>query len=141
MRKILVTTDGSENSIAALLEAKLMAKCTDATIDILHVSKNLVERPYMRVNDESLKSMEDLKDLGKKILNDAEKLFDDFSGEVNLKLMVGSPADVIIELAQDEGYDLIVMGSRGLGTFSRTILGSVSNKVLNHSKTNVLIVK
>ncbi|MGO1470886.1 MAG: universal stress protein, partial [Tissierella sp.] len=61
--------------------------------------------------------------------------------ELNVKLRRGDPADAIIKETEKEDYDLVVMGSRGLGTFSRAILGSVSNKVLNHVETNVLIVK
>ena len=43
--------------------------------------------------------------------------------------------------AKEGDYDLIVMGSRGQGAFSKALLGSVSKKVLNHAEKNVLIVK
>lgn len=141
MKKILVTTDASKNAVKALMEAKKLAECTGASIDIMHVVKNPIRRPYIGVNEESLKTMKDLEKLGKEILDDAAKLFNDFQGEVNYKLRSGNPADVIIEEAKDSEYDLIVMGSRGLGTFSRTMLGSVSNKVLSHSDVDVLIIK
>ena len=141
MKKILVATDGSRNSVKALLEAKRIAECTGANVDIINVIKDVVSRPYMAVNDYSMQTMADLEDLGRRIIDDAAKLFDDFQGEVNLKLKKGNPADVIIKEAKEEKYDLIVMGNRGLGTFSRTMVGSVSNKVLNHSDTDVLIIK
>ena len=141
MKKILVAADGSRNSVKALLEAKRIAECTGANVDIINVIKDVVSRPYMAVNDYSMQTMADLEDLGRRIIDDAAKLFDDFQGEVNLKLKKGNPADVIIKEAKEEKYDLIVMGNRGLGTFSRTMVGSVSNKVLNHSDTDVLIIK
>lgn len=141
MKKILVSVDGSDNSNRALLEAKMMGQCTGADVDILNVIKYQKVRPFISLNDESIQSMDDLKILGEKILNDAEKLFDDFPGNVNLKLRTGNPADVIMKEAKEGDYDLIVMGNRGLGTFSRTLMGSVSSKVLNHSNRNILIVK
>ena len=69
------------------------------------------------------------------------KYFDDFEGKVNTLLKAGDPADVIIKEAEEGEYDILVMGSRGLGTFSRAMLGSVSNKVLNHVGINVLVVR
>ena len=141
MKKILVTTDGSDNANKALLEAKRMATAMDASVDILYVIKQLVKNSYVRIERYSPQVMEDFKNAGIETLENSLKFFDDFTGEVNTKLKAGDPADVIIEEAEGEGYDLLVMGSRGLGTFSRTMLGSVSNKVLNHVKTNVLIVK
>ena len=53
----------------------------------------------------------------------------------------GSPAQKIVEFADKNGIDLIVMGNRGLGAFSRTLLGSVSNKVINTAKCDVYVVK
>lgn len=141
MKKILVSVDGSDNANRGLLEAKMLAECTGADVDILNVIKHLKVRPFVSVNDESMKTSDDLKFIGEEILKDAEKLFEDFSGNVNLKLRTGDPADVIMKEAKEGDYDLVVMGNRGLGTFSRTMMGSVSNKVLNHSNRNILIIK
>ena len=78
---------------------------------------------------------------GASILRSAEKLFDGFTGDLKTKMRTGNPADQIIAEATDGDYDLVIMGSRGLGTFSRTFLGSISNNVLNHIDKDVLIVK
>lgn len=142
MEKILVTTDGSENSKKALLEAKKLAACLGAEVDILTVVDNSflyahIEEKYYTLR----KTDEELDALGKELLEDSLKIFDDFEGEVRVKLRTGDPADGIIKQTEKEKYDLVIMGSRGLGTFSRAMLGSVSNKVLNHVKSNVLIVK
>lgn len=141
MRKILVTTDGSDNANKALLEAKRMAVAFDAKVEILYVIKYLVKNSYVRIERYSPQVMEEFKKIGEEILEDSLKYFDDYKGQVTTKLKAGDPGDIIIEETEKEDYDLVVMGSRGLGTFSRTMLGSVSNKVLNHTKTNVLIVK
>ena len=55
--------------------------------------------------------------------------------------MKGHPAEKIIEEAEKWGADLIVMGSRGLGGFSRLLLGSVSDAVIRYSKVPVVIVR
>ncbi|MGO1470887.1 MAG: universal stress protein [Tissierella sp.] len=142
MKKILVTTDGSKNSEKALLEAKKYAGTFHAKLDILSVVDNSFLYAYMEEKYYSLgRTEEELDKFGEELLEESLKLFDDFEGELNVKLRRGDPADAIIKEAEKEDYDLVVMGSRGLGTFSRAILGSVSNKVLNHVETNILIVK
>jgi nucleotide-binding universal stress UspA family protein len=55
--------------------------------------------------------------------------------------MEGDPASKIVGYADKGGFDMIVMGSRGLGRFKEMMLGSVSSKVLHHAKCSVLIVK
>ncbi|NGQ93925.1 universal stress protein [Brevibacillus sp. SYP-B805] len=52
-----------------------------------------------------------------------------------------NPAEVICKKAAEEGYDLIVVGSRGHGLVSSVFLGSVSGKVLHHAKCAVLVVR
>ena len=51
------------------------------------------------------------------------------------------PADTIIEAAEEQGADTIVIGNRGLGTLSALILGSVSEKLIQSSRVPVLVVK
>lgn len=142
MRKILVTTDGSENANKALLEAIYIGEALNLGIDILNVMKDIVISPYMQLDSYNIQTKEEIEKQGQEILDNALSLFKDFKGQVNTILKIGDPADTIIRQAEKEEYDLIVMGSRGLGTFSKAMLGSISNKVLNHTKTkNVLIVK
>ena len=50
------------------------------------------------------------------------------------------PGEVICKLAEDESADLIVIGSRGIGTLRRTILGSVSDYCVHHAHIPVLVV-
>ncbi|KAK4281768.1 hypothetical protein QN277_013223 [Acacia crassicarpa] len=56
-------------------------------------------------------------------------------------VMNGDPREVICEAAEKMQVDMLIMGSRGLGTFKRAILGSVSDYCAHHAKTPVLIVK
>lgn len=138
--KILVPIDGSNNSDRAVSEAKKYAEFIGGEITLLTVVKPLTV-PYfgnqelIKIDNKNLESAKEV------VLNEALEEFEDFDGKVSKKLRKGNPADEILEEAEREDYHLIVMGSRGLGAFSKTILGSISDKVLNHTEKNVLIVK
>lgn len=60
---------------------------------------------------------------------------------ISHEIIGGPPRQVIVEEAEDWGADLIIMGSRGLGVWSRLLLGSVSNGVVHHAKCSVEIVR
>ncbi len=56
-------------------------------------------------------------------------------------LMEGRPSANIVDVAEKEGYDLMVMGSRGIGGIKGRIFGSTSRRVVDSCKTPVLIIK
>lgn len=141
MDKILVATDRSENAKKAVLRAKEVAKKLNASVDIIKVVNDRVVSPATTVNYHNAKTDEELQTFAEELLAEELRMFEDFEGKVGAKLRRGDPADVIIREAREGDYDLVIMGSRGLGTFSRAMLGSVSNKVLNHIKTDVWIIK
>lgn len=139
-KKILVTTDGSKNAERALLKAKEEAECKNAIVTILAVVKPMFLTYYGKseVLKKDSKAIEEGK---KKLLKKSLELFEDYSGKVETKLRKGDPAEEILNEAEEYEHDLIIMGSKGLGVFAKALLGSVSTKVLNHTKTDVLIVK
>lgn len=141
MRKILVTTDGSDTANKALLEAKRLGKPFNAEICILNVAQDVLITPYVTMNNYNMETIKNLREAGERILDEALKLFDDYEGEVKVKLRTGTAGEEIIKEVDNGDYDLVVMGSRGLGTFSRAMLGSVSSRVLHHVNSNILIVK
>jgi nucleotide-binding universal stress UspA family protein len=53
----------------------------------------------------------------------------------------GDPADAVVRVAEDEGADLIVVGTRGLNLAQRALLGSVSTKIVHHAHCDVLVVR
>lgn len=138
--KVLVAIDGSKNSERAVIEAKKYGQCVGAEITLLTIIDHLSGWRYGYLQL-SKKDSDALEKAAQTLLDETLKEFDDFEGEVMTKIRKGNPADEILKEAEEGSYDLIVMGSKGLGAFSRTILGSVSNKVLNHTKTNVVIIK
>ena len=63
------------------------------------------------------------------------------NAKITTKLLIGSPGNEIILEAERGGFDLIVIGSRGLSSIKELFLGSVSHQVVNESKVPVLVVK
>jgi nucleotide-binding universal stress UspA family protein len=61
--------------------------------------------------------------------------------KISSEIILGSPAQVIVDEAEHWGADLILMGSRGLGIWNRLLLGSVSNAVVHHAKCSVEVVR
>ena len=84
-----------------------------------------------------------LKNYHKEILSEATKNAKKSSPKIHFttKLVEGRPADKIVETAKLESFDLIVIGSRGLGGIKEFFLGSVSDRVADEAPCPVLIIK
>lgn len=140
-KKILLAVDGSENSKRAVLEAKNYGQLFDVEITLLTVLIPIANQYYTYLAPPMLEEPHQSKEIGEFVLKEASKLLALPKEQVHPKIEYGNPADVILREAELADYDLIILGSRGLGLFSRSFLGSVSNKVLHHTDKNVLIVK
>lgn len=68
----------------------------------------------------------------------AQQLGDTAAPSVTVRAVIGSPAEVLIEASRDA--DLLVVGSRGAGGFTRLVMGSVSSQVSHHARCPVVIV-
>lgn len=140
LSKILVPVDGSDNSLRALDHAIFLAKSAGAGVTAMHV----MEKPPT-VYVESQKLLNDImakyRTESGKILDRCKQIAEKSGVKIETVIAEGDAASNITGYAQNEGFDLIILGSRGLGKFKEMVLGSVSNKVLHHSKASVLIVK
>ena len=139
--KILVSVDGSDNSKRALVKARKFAELNQGEVHLLTVLEHSSFLNYNSPKKVDKSDSRSREERGEAILEEALTYFEDYEGDVFTNMRNGYPANEIIEEAEFGEFDLIVMGSRGLGLFSRTFLGSVSNKVLNHAKSDVLIVR
>ncbi len=139
--KILVPTDGSEYSKRALEMAKEIGSALNAEITILNVMNPAINLRTMQNKAFYEEINKGYIARSREILDNALKEFADYKGKVQSLNKIGDPVDEIINLAEEERYNLVIMGSRGAGIFSRTLLGSVSDKVIHYIKTSVLIVK
>ncbi len=140
--KILVCTDGSEQSLKAVQKAAdIVADIKEAQVTILHVEE-AISHPYeIPRYEHSPEGHKKLQEQHQKVLADAARLFEQKNIEADTFLKQGHPAHTIVEMASEENYDLIVMGNRGLGGFKKLVLGSVSNAVVQEAEVSVLVVK
>ncbi len=148
MYKILLAADGSAQSFKALDFVAQIAKPLNADVTIISVAQAVpVIKGQNGVSFEDVASLEKniaegMKKMAKKLLEKAEEAFLEKGLEVKTRLEKGQPADVICKIAEDENFDMVVIGSRGLGGgIKGVLLGSVSNKVVNRVGTNVIIIK
>jgi nucleotide-binding universal stress UspA family protein len=137
--KILVAVDGSKYSReAALWAVKIARKENEAKIIAVYVERLFSRENYL-LNDEEF----DLS-IEKKANDIFEKSFEDIDIEgIKLEKVVekGSPASKILDVADREDVDLIVVGNRGSSGINNFFLGSVSDKVFTYSVRPVLVVK
>jgi nucleotide-binding universal stress UspA family protein len=148
IKKILYATDLSKNSSYAFLYATDMARRHDATIVVLHaVDPGPPEVRFVGVL-ERLENKES-KEMGPKIqtrIQDFCKKTETKIGapcvELISKILVprGHPPEEILNAAETEGCDVIVLGSHGKGFLSHTFLGSVSSSVLQRTRKPVFII-
>ncbi|MDX1520409.1 MAG: universal stress protein [Anaerolineae bacterium] len=143
--KILVAVDGSEYSNHAVNTAANLAKIHNSSVLLLHVIRDWAlpkEIEAMILAGEITASrLEVLRDSGQIILDKAKEKFE-AGGILDIKseILEGSPATKIVDYAEENEVDLIILGHRGLGS-AREMLGSISNKVSNLTKISCLIVK
>jgi nucleotide-binding universal stress UspA family protein len=132
VKKILVSTDGSVHSLKAAEYAAEISKQFDAEAHILNViTKSTFRISRKREEKSSVQALDETKEI-----------FDRRGLKVILrKLVRGNPAEIICKIAEEEGFDLIVIGSRGLSGIESFFLGGVSDKVSRHAICPVLIVR
>jgi len=82
-----------------------------------------------------------IENTAKETLERAKEVFGGYQGKFEIILDYGEPAEEILLLTEREKPDMLIMGSRGLGGFSRVMLGSVSTKVLHHVRCDMLVVR
>lgn len=136
--RILLAVDGSENSLRATNEAiKIGSYQNNCKIEVIHVvdfadSKNEVLHSYHE---------EEIELKRRRKLESVEELFQKSNAEYKLKILHGEAGPLIVEYANTEKFDLVVIGSRGLNTLQEMVLGSVSHKVIKRAECPVLVVK
>ena len=139
--KILVPTDGSEHAVRAEEEAIYIAEKTGAElIGLSTVENNFVKG--LPLNDEVYELNNILKENTKNNVDNFEELVHEKASSVSVRSIIkeGTPANAILETAEEEDVDLIVIGSSGKSGFDRFLMGSVADKVSKSAKCSVLVV-
>lgn len=129
MEKILVGTDTSSRAQRAVDEAAALARARDAELLVLYVKPPLDAREVF--DPDRLPDPDTY----------LARLWERFPGvKLRTRTESGDPAETIVEVADEEDADVIVVGNRGVHGRSRWFLGSVPLGVATHAPTSVLIV-
>lgn len=136
--RLLIATDGSPASLAAAEEGVRLAKLLGAGVTFVGVANAplpvLGDPYYQRALSKNLGAMRAA--LAKSTPYAVERHV-----EYETELFEGSPAEVVLDLAQSRDVDLIVVGSRGLGAAKGTLLGSVSSEIVQKADRPVLVAR
>lgn len=142
--RIVVGTDGSETAGEAVRHAVELASATDAKLDVVSAFEPV---PAARLREEEQEVPGDVAHaVGPRedvnvVLDAAEGLAKQADVEVRTHPREGEPADAILDVAEEVGADLIVVGNKGMTGARRFLLGSVPNKISHHAPCGVYIVR
>lgn len=142
-QNILLTVDGSEPSFNAIRQAVKILGLQGKGISVISVKENPELLPMEATLDKNwLDSIEKQQKIhATKAINKAKSILEDSKIQVqNEVILTGNPAQKIIEFAEKEKIDLIVMGARTKTDLSKLLLGSVSKRVLENVNSDVLII-
>ncbi len=137
MKKILVPIDGSDYSMRALERAKELGEFYKAEITLLTV---IDSGRFMSI-DFKQDMINSGIEAGQEMLHKYSEGLEGYPYGFKSTYRLGDIANEIITMAEENNFDLIVIGSRGLGAFTRALLGGVSQKVVSHADTSVMVVK
>ena len=140
-KKILVPTDASEYSRRALTLALEMARAVQAEVVLLHVSYTPQAYWGYTISYGITVTQEQLDQNGELALEATLSEMDTEHVVINKKVESGHPVTIILEEIKKENIDLVIMGSHGYGAIAGSVLGSVSQRVLQRASCPVLIIK
>ena len=141
-RKIMIATDGSELVKRAVDLAIEIAKLSEAKLYAVHVialEGNSIIHSRGKEQKKTLK--EQLIVEGKKATDYVENIGRTANVRVESTILEGNPANEIIDFAEKNDIDLIVMGTHGKTGTQRFLIGSVSDNVVRHSERAVLVAR
>jgi len=141
--KILVPVDGSKYSQEGLKVAVEFAKTRGAEICLLSVVPDFTDIDLEISAGERDRVAQRLESRGESIIQEARRMLEaeNVSADCRSNVVATSITDAIIDVAEKEKMDLIVIGSRGLSKSSRFKLGSVASKVVAYAPCSVYVVK
>lgn len=141
---IVVGTDGSDTATQAVREAVDMAKATGATLELVSAYAPVAEsrlRAERRDAPEDVQWAINPKQEVELSLSDAADIARESGVKVNTHAVQGDPADAIIEVAEKQNSDVVIVGNKGMTGAKRFLLGSVPDKISHHAPCSVLIVR
>ena len=141
---IVVGTDGSDTATQAVRRAVDMASAVDATLELVSayapVSEQRLRMERRDAPEDTQWAINPRQEVEVSLAN-AAGIARQAGVSVNTHAREGDPADAILDVAEEQKADLVIVGNKGMGGAKRFLLGSVPNKVSHHSPCSVLIVR
>jgi len=137
MKQILIATDGSPGGREAVDHGLALAADTHARVTVVYVRK---PPPELLGDSYYERTVRTAFTRAREVVGDALAAAEALDVDAEVEIMEGDPARQIVELARNRRVDLIVVGSRALGPFASTLLGSVSHAVVHAADRPVLVV-
>ena len=143
-RSIVVGTDGSGTATQAVHQAVELARGIDASIQLVSAYEPVSAQ---RLSHERQEAPEDLqwaispREDVDATLDAAANIAREAGVPVEVYARQGDPADAILDVAEEQEADLIIVGNKGMTGAKRFLLGSVPNKVSHHAPCSVLIIR
>jgi nucleotide-binding universal stress UspA family protein len=141
---IVVGTDGSETARKAVQQATELAQQVGASVSLVSAYEPVANQRLREEKREVPKDMEWMVNPREDVeatLQQASESIKQASVEVTTFAREGDPADAILDVAEELGADLIVVGNKGMTGAKRFLLGSVPNKVSHHAPCSVMIIR
>ena len=146
-KSIVVGVDGSDTARAAMLKAADLAKLTGARVHLVtasvkgYLAELVAIEPMAAGMTQALQAAEaEVASASKAMLERAAEEVGERGIDVETHVVDAAPADAIVDVAQNVGADLIVVGNKGMRGTKRYVLGSVPNSVAHHAPCDVTIV-
>ena len=140
MKKILVAVDGSDASLKGTRKALEWGKPFGADVTLIYVVPPMVlpgDAPWARMDEIHAAELK----RGEKVLAETLAAAGETPLLVSTRSVLGPAAETIREVADAEGYDLVVVGSTGKGAVKRMLLGSVADRLVHTCTKPVLVVR
>jgi len=143
-KKILVPFDNSKQAFSAAQHAVKLAMVSKATVTILHVVQDIANYPEeknkVRICFDRETILNEIKIKAQARLEQLKESLNHNDVKIDTAVVFGNPSREILKKAKIEGYDVIIMGSRGLGKIPGLLMGSVSNKVCSGATCPVIVI-
>ncbi|MCL7412403.1 MAG: universal stress protein [ANME-2 cluster archaeon] len=139
-KKILVATDGSDNSMNAVSSAIELAKATGAELCTIYVVSDANLYAGIRSAYWADEMHEHFIKEGEEAIQYVKAEGGAANIEIGTFLLEGNAGEKIVDFAEANDIDLIVMGTRGKTAVERILVGSVAENVIRHSKVRVMVV-
>lgn len=142
-KKILVGTDGSPPSLKSVREAAFMAKAMGSQLIVMTAYQPPDQATLERWRDEAPQEMSwrySATSAAEEAVERGKATAKEMGVDAVTVIEPGEAGEALIDIAEREGVDLMVVGNRGMAGASRFLLGSVPNKVSHHAPCDLLIV-